>query len=210
MRHGCLAVGALAVLTLPSGAFSRGNQDVKAILERLAPGESATVGTMTFTMRQRQAGVPDADGWYAAESADGGFRVRLPTPFNEFSTLAPGEDGIMLASDTVGGVTADGARFLVNCMSRSDGSVDPTAPAKVAESFSRTEPSALQRAVLRGRTTGMEVRLNSPTRGLFVAQFLVGSKRFCQVSVEQPVPVSRAAEALAQVFLDSFALVAGE
>ena len=39
----------------------------------------------TLVMHRQMAGEADADGWYPARSTRGGFSVRLPAQFNDFS-----------------------------------------------------------------------------------------------------------------------------
>src|SRR5690349_16387402 len=53
---------------------------VPAFGQNLPPG---------MTMHRLQAGEPDASGWLTAASTEGGFSVRLPLKFNDFTLLEP-------------------------------------------------------------------------------------------------------------------------
>jgi hypothetical protein len=41
-----------------------------------------------MTIHRIQSGEPEVDGWYSASSTNGAFSVRLPIPFNDFTTPA--------------------------------------------------------------------------------------------------------------------------
>lgn len=55
---------------------------LSATLAIPAFGQSLPPG---MTMHRLQAGEPDASGWMLAESTEGGFSVRLPLKFNDFT-----------------------------------------------------------------------------------------------------------------------------
>ena len=91
------------------------------IIRGLAPGQSYTTPEgVTFTVRQRNAGVPDAEGWYLARSTEGEFSVRLPARFNDMTSVAKAEDGAVITVYTLGTTAKDGTRIGVNCFARSD------------------------------------------------------------------------------------------
>lgn len=62
-------------------------------------------------MHRVQAGDPDASGWTTAASTHGGFSVRLPMKFNDFTMESPA--GSKIAKHfIVGGKNAKGLKFL--------------------------------------------------------------------------------------------------
>lgn len=60
-------------------------------------------------MHRTQAGTPDSDGWYSAESTEGGFSIRLPIPFNDFT--GPANDDGTKHSYVIGAKSSEGVRF---------------------------------------------------------------------------------------------------
>jgi hypothetical protein len=64
-----------------------------------------------MTMHRTQAGIPDATGWVTATSTNGGFAVRLPMKFNDFSMDSPDAKSDVLRTATVGGVLPEGVKF---------------------------------------------------------------------------------------------------
>lgn len=73
-----------------------------AVAESLPPG---------MTMHRVQAGAPDASGWMTAASTGGGFSVRLPIRFNDFTVVDLTGSAPTLRTDTVGGKSAEGLKF---------------------------------------------------------------------------------------------------
>jgi len=93
---------------------AQSSEDLQKAILGLSPGMSTKIGDSTFTMRQKLAGTPDANGWYTARSIGAGFVVQLPVPFSELTSKSPTTDGSAVESHTVGGGNRDGARFMVN------------------------------------------------------------------------------------------------
>jgi hypothetical protein len=65
----------------------------------------------TMTMHRVQAGEPDAAGSVLATSTEGGFSVRLPIKFNDFTVIDNDPAAAVARSFTVGGVTPDGVKL---------------------------------------------------------------------------------------------------
>lgn len=64
-----------------------------------------------MTMHRVQAGEPDASGWVTAASTEGGFSVRLPLKFNDFSLTEPDPNAPTLRTFTVGAKSQEGIKF---------------------------------------------------------------------------------------------------
>jgi hypothetical protein len=62
-------------------------------------------------MHRIQAGEPDASGWMIAASTEGGFSVRLPLRFNDFTIVEPDLKGQTLRTFTVGAKSQEGIKF---------------------------------------------------------------------------------------------------
>lgn len=58
-----------------------------------------------------QAGEPDASGWMLAASTEGGFSVRLPLRFNDFTIAESDPKAPVLRSFTVGARSQEGIKF---------------------------------------------------------------------------------------------------
>src|SRR5688572_32703673 len=71
----------------------------------------------SLVMHRKLAGEADADGWYTARSTKGGFSVRLPAQFNDFSIPASRQDnGHMAELDVVGTKIQDIGKFTATCI----------------------------------------------------------------------------------------------
>jgi len=64
-----------------------------------------------MTMHRLQAGEPDATGWMLAKSTDGGFSVRLPLKFNDFTLAESDPKAPVLRTLTVGAKSQEGIKF---------------------------------------------------------------------------------------------------
>ncbi|KQY50356.1 hypothetical protein ASD14_11580 [Lysobacter sp. Root494] len=71
----------------------------------------------SLVMHRQLAGEAGADGWYMARSTKGGFAVRLPAQFNDFSIPASRQDnGHMAELDVVGTKIQDIGKFSATCI----------------------------------------------------------------------------------------------
>ncbi len=204
MRLPNVTIAAL-VLGAAWPAFAQVSDADRAALEKLKPGESITLGGVTFRMNRKQAGVADKDGWFPAHSEGGGFDVRLPVPYNDFTTSAQTKDGATIVSNTIGGRSAEGARFMANCFRRSDGQVSADWAASVAASFAQKDAHVEQTPVTMPGGSGLQIRVVSPARGRFQARFISSRNSMCQITVEYQGSGQPVIESAARVFLDSFA-----
>lgn len=64
-----------------------------------------------MTMHRVQAGEPDASGWMHAASTEGGFSVRLPLKFNDFTLAESDPQAPVLRTFTVGARSREGIKL---------------------------------------------------------------------------------------------------
>lgn len=62
-------------------------------------------------MHRIQAGEPDASGWIVAASTEGGFSVRLPLKFNDFTIAESDPKAPVLRTFTIGTKSQEGIKF---------------------------------------------------------------------------------------------------
>jgi hypothetical protein len=64
-----------------------------------------------MTMHRVQAGEPDASGWMVAASTEGGFSVRMPIKFNDFTLVESDPKAPTLRTFTVGAKSQEGIKL---------------------------------------------------------------------------------------------------
>ncbi len=75
----------------------------------------------SMTMHRLQAGEPDESGWMLAASSQGGFSVRLPLKFNDFTVSESGAKSAVLLTHVVGAKSAEGIKFMASRIVYRDG-----------------------------------------------------------------------------------------
>jgi hypothetical protein len=75
---------------------------ISALAQSLPPG---------MKMHRLQAGEPDASGWMVAASTEGGFSVRLPIKFNDFTIAESDPKAPALRTFVVGTKSQEGIKF---------------------------------------------------------------------------------------------------
>lgn len=75
---------------------------ISASAQTLPPG---------MKLHRVQAGEPDASGWMVATSTEGGFSVRLPLKFNDFTVAESDPKAPVLRTFTVGAKSQEGIKF---------------------------------------------------------------------------------------------------
>lgn len=209
-RRGGFAMtcGRLATTTAVFGLLTGGCQGQRGQdeLRQLAPGQTTSIDGVTFTMHQKQAGSPGPGGWIPATSTQGRFTVRLPATYNDFSAVAPRQQGGTLSTHTVGTTLASGTKFVALCMESSDGTVPPAWATSVAESMRAKNPGMSQRPVIQGAMSGIEILIADKADRRYVARFLAGEGRMCTLSVEYIEADATYVSSAAPEFFRSFAI----
>lgn len=76
-----------------------------------APAASAQSLPEGITMHRQMAGELDASGWTSADSTQGGFSVRIPLKFNDFTVASPPSNKQVAMTYVVGGKNAGGVKY---------------------------------------------------------------------------------------------------
>ena len=82
---------------------------IAAFGQALPPGITLPPG---MTMHRFQAGEPDATGWMLAASTPGGFSVRMPIKFNDFTVDESDPNAAVLRTFTVGATSQEKIKFV--------------------------------------------------------------------------------------------------
>lgn len=78
-----------------------------------------------MTMHRVMAGEPDDSGWYPAHSTRGGFSVRVPTLFSDYTISSTSDkDGVSIQGDWIMAVDHRGTRFVAAAARRADGMIE--------------------------------------------------------------------------------------
>jgi len=94
---------------LPLAALLCVASAIAAFGQPLPPGITLPPG---MTMHRFQAGVPDATGWMIAASTPGGFSVRMPIKFNDFTVDESDPNAAVLRTFTVGATSQEKIKFV--------------------------------------------------------------------------------------------------
>ena len=200
---------AVAMLTLGVACVAvqaQTRDEVRKIIEGLAPGESATVGPVTYTLRQRTTGAPGADGWYRVRSVGAGFTIVQPAPYAELTTTGPTTDGGQLDSHTVAGTGVAGVRFNATCMKRRDGKPMPGNVADVARGLEARGTVLRRWQVAHGALSGVGLELATPSGAHFRGEFFAVRGLLCQMTVESPAGEAADVAAQSARYFSSFVL----
>ena len=157
-------------------------------------------------MHRTHVGEPDASGQVNAESTDGGFAVRLPARFNDFTIAQSDPTSLVLRTDTIGGVTQQAIKFSANRITYRDG-IDAA-----RSLFARMEsgqdlggkPERLFRHRI-GRYPALDFMIASASNRAYQRVVLLESDLLLMV-VESPRDHVMLAERLATPFFDSLAI----
>lgn len=151
-------------------------------------------------MYRIQAGHPDKDGWYQAESTLRHFKVRLPGPFNDFRVSGGASDAVK-DSSILGMVTKDGSKWVATLASYEN--------AVAAKSYFDNFEKAMGRGKgLTARTfqyrdrPAKEIWINSGARSAAMREVLVGHDAYLLI-VEYDTLKAKDLTSGIHLFLDS-------
>jgi hypothetical protein len=101
-KHSASLVITMLMRSLLLASLLSGTFVVSAIAQALPP---------VMKMHRLKAGEPDASGWMVATSTEGGFSVRLPLKFNDFTLTESDPKAPVLRTYTVGTKSKEGIKF---------------------------------------------------------------------------------------------------
>jgi len=182
MRHMMVGVACLTLVTSASGMVHA--QQPKLEMHRV--GVSAD----------------DGSGWHLAASTKGSFAIRMPIPFNDFTTHDP-NTGEM--SHVVGAKSSEGIKFAAI-----ESPVTNKTPADlgaIAESFS-SNPANKVSDLSRSTTDGTDILRFSVTSTRSTAHFkyMRTKTALYLLSIESPIAHGNLASAAKDQFFESFKL----
>jgi hypothetical protein len=153
-----------------------------------------------MVMHRRAGGEPDADGWYPAVSTEGGFSVRLPGRFDDFTL--PTTRGVMYI---IGTLRPDGTQFTATAFQPPDlgDAVD-----RMYKRADGTEASGRAKRLNIEELKGVEFRDARPGVNAGAVRFLHSDSTVYTLVVEyrQGTKLPPDVERDAAVFFESFQL----
>jgi len=121
-------------------------------------------------MYRTQAGHPDKNGWYQAESTHRHFKIKLPAPFNDFRVPGSNADALSEVS-CVGTVTKDTTRWVATV-----GTYKDITEAK--KSFDEPVDKGVTRTFLFRGQPAKEMWIVNPARSLATREILIGRDKY--------------------------------
>ena len=104
------AIAAVVIICLSSFVTVVGQDKEKPVKRNDLPGNVQNIPP-GMKMHRVQAGEPDASGWMVAASTEGGFSVRLPLKFTDFTVEESDAKAATLRSFIVGTKSQEGIKF---------------------------------------------------------------------------------------------------
>jgi tetratricopeptide (TPR) repeat protein len=160
-------------------------QVVKPV-EQLQAGEATTSNGMTTTLHQKDAGVRDASGWYAARSTEGHFTMRFPAPFNDATFVTQAEDGATIKVHLLVSATSRGLKLSANCFERSDAKFPPDAVSSTVKRLQEASLELRSQDFTRGELSGLEYRGIWANGAHFAGRTFLARGPLCQLMAEFP------------------------
>lgn len=166
-------------------------------------GQSVPAG---MVMHRIQAGEPEADGWISASSTEGGFSVRMPLKFNDFTVVESKPNDPVLRAFTVGAKSQEGIKFVATRIVYRKGA------ASAAQFFANFEtgkslgdpPGSVTPLAVHGRRA-VDFVLRSKSAVSYQRAVLLKTDLLL-LTVESPLGFEATAHELAPAFLDSLTI----
>jgi hypothetical protein len=161
-------------------------------------------GRLAMTMHRLRAGDPDDDGWCLAESTEGGFSVKLPSVFNDFTMSNKTANGGIVKFHAIGTVTQAGTKYAASAIT----STDPMVKADLLSDFGKSFDGVLERrSISHAGLNGIHMRVRSTAWTALFRIFQKGRTLYLLGVEHQTSPImSQEIEQCAIIFFDSFKL----
>ncbi len=169
----------------------------------VAPAAAQTLPA-GMTMHRVQAGEPDASGWVLAASTEGGFSVRMPLKFNDFTLRESDPQAAAVRTYTVGAKSSEGIKFSATRVVYRDGA--PSARLHFArfEKGADLKPESVTPRSVGGRRA-VDIVLRNASSVAWQRAVLLDAD-LVLIVLESPRAYEDAAAKFAPPFLDSLAI----
>jgi hypothetical protein len=176
----------------------------KALPATEAPAKDAEP-QIGVTMHRSKAGKPDKDGWYEANSTGGGFTVKLPAPFDDFTQTLPTKDGGLTRFHFLQTLTEGGVKYTaMSGTAAADRQLDEKVLERMAEPFVKNGTLLSKRSLTLQGNAGVECKTHVESL-LAVMRVYIKGRKYYRLLVYCPTTAEKQAEGDIQKFLDSFA-----
>jgi hypothetical protein len=158
-----------------------------------------------MTMHRTQAGELDSSGWTAARSTEGGFAVRLPLRFNDFTVTDSDPASPTGKVFTVGAKSVEGVKITATRITyrKADGAATYFTKIGRGEGL-QAKPQSIKTLTVLGRKA-IDLQLSTGSAVSYARYVLLGSDVIVLI-VEAPVAQRSLAEDLAPRFFGSLAV----
>jgi hypothetical protein len=158
-----------------------------------------------MTMHRTQAGELDSSGWTIARSTEGGFTVRLPLRFNDFTVADSNPDSPTGKMFIVGAKSAEGLKFTATRITyrKADGAATYFAKIGRGEGF-QSKPQSIKALTVSGRKA-VDLQL-STSSAVSYSRYVLLDSDLIVMTVEAPVTQRSAAATLAPTLFESLAV----
>lgn len=158
-------------------------------------------------MHRRAAGEPGNDGWYLAESTEGGYSVKVPYVFNDFTGIRRTEKGNVTRLYLVGTKTPDEIQFSVLKGVRADSKPIPESLESLARGFSKDKDVKEKRLITYAGMSGIKFKVIGPATATLARIFMDETTVFTLTVENKAAPMlTRDIEQAATIFFDSLQL----
>ena len=158
-----------------------------------------------MTMHRTQAGELDSSGWTVARSTEGGFTVRFPLPFNDFTVAESKPDSPTGKMFVVGAKSVEGLKISAVRISyrKADGAAAYFAKIGRGEGL-QTKPQSIKAVTASGRKA-VDLQL-SASSAVSYSRYVLLDSDIIVMTVEAPVAHRSTAETLAPTLFESLAV----
>jgi hypothetical protein len=182
-----------------------GESDLKNRMESQPVGEvwRDEASGITRVFLQKNAGTIGVPGWNLAQSKGCGFKVQFFGRFSELKQEGNTTDGSKLAVVSMGNHIAEGTKFAVTCLRRSDNTIKSGAISETSDSFAASGVVVSRGEVMRSGYRAQRVKLRRTSTEAVSEMFQLGPTLY-QLIVEYPKSEAETAPAMAERFFASF------
>jgi hypothetical protein len=172
-----------------------------------AKDEPSQTNSLKRIMYRVQAGMPDSNGWYIAESTGGNFKIKFPAPFNDFEVSGIDENGQKQENHMVGTITKENTKYSAT-LSVKESPVEKNFLEDFLTGFKRNGTLLDSRQLQVLGHTAIEAEQGNNTRGA-VMRMIVAGKNVYLLIAEFDSDKKDSLTQQIKTFMDSFEIKAG-